>query len=146
MSKSNTFENDLLQLIFNNVDIADIGDAAGIQNSATAGSLYLALHTADPGEAGNATTNECAYTSYARVAVARTVGGWTVATNTATNAALAQFPECTGGSETITHVSITVAASGASKILYSGALTASRSVSSGIQPQFAASALVVTED
>jgi len=146
MSKSNTFENDLLQLIFNNVDIADIGDAAGIQNSAVAGSLYLALHTADPGEAGNATTNECAYTSYARVAVARTVGGWTVATNTATNAALAQFPECTGGSETITHVSITVAASGASKILYSGALTASRSVSSGIQPQFAASALVVTED
>jgi hypothetical protein len=146
MSKSNTFENDLLQLIFNNVDIADIGDAAGIQNSAVAGSLYLALHTADPGEAGNATTNECAYTSYARVAVARTIGGWTVATNTATNTALAQFPECTGGSETITHVSITVAASGASKILYSGALTASRSVSSGIQPQFAASALVVTED
>ncbi len=146
MSKSNQFENDLLQLIFNNVDIADIGDAAGIQNSAVAGSLYLALHTADPGEAGDATTNECAYTSYARVAVARTGGGWTVATNTATNAALAQFPECTGGSETITHVSITVAASGASKILYSGALTASRSVSSGIQPQFSASALVVTED
>lgn len=146
MSKSNTFENDLLQLIFNNVDIADIGDAAGIQNSAAAGNLYLALHTADPGEAGNATTNECAYTSYARVAVARTVGGWTVATNTATNTALAQFPECTGGSETITHVSITVASSGTSKILYSGALTASRSVSSGIQPQFSGGALIVTED
>lgn len=146
MSKSNTFENDLLLLIFNNVDIADIGDASGIQNSAVAGSLYLALHTADPGEAGDATTNECAYTSYARVAIARTGGGWTVATNTAINAALAQFPECTGGSETITHVSITTAASGASKILYSGALTASRSVSSGIQPQFAASALTVTED
>ena len=146
MSKGNTFENDLLQLIFNNVDIADIGDAGGLQNSATAGSLYLALHTADPGEAGNATTSECAYTSYARVAVARSVAGWTVATNTATNAALAQFPECTGGSETITHVSITVASSGTSKILYSGALTASRSVSSGIQPQFAIGALVVTED
>lgn len=146
MSKSNTFENDLLQLIFNNVDIADVGDAGGLQNSATAGSLYLALHTGDPGEAGNATTSECAYTSYARVAIARTVGGWTVATNTATNAALAQFPECTGGSETITHVSITTASSGASKILYSGALTASRSVSSGIQPQFAINALVVTED
>lgn len=146
MSKSNTFENDLLQLIFNNVDIADIGDAGGLQNSATAGSLYIALHTGDPGEAGTATTSECAYTSYARVAVARSGAGWTVATNTSTNAALIQFPECTGGSETITHVSITVASSGASKILYSGALTASRSVSSGIQPQFAASALVVTED
>ncbi len=146
MSKSNTFENDILQLIFNNVDIADIGDAGGLQNSAAAGSLYVALHTADPGEAGNASTSESAYTSYARVAVARTVGGWTVSGNSATNAALIQFPECTGGSETITHVSITTAVSGASKILYSGALSASRSVSSGIQPQFAASALTVTED
>ncbi len=146
MSKSNQFENDILLLIFNNTDIADIGDAGGLQNSATAGSLYLALHTADPGEAGTATTSECAYTSYARVAVARSGAGWTVATNTASNTALAQFPECTGGSETITHVSITTASSGASKILYSGALTASRSVSSGIQPQFAALALVVSED
>ena len=146
MSKSNTFENDILQLIFNNVDIADIGDAGGLQNSATAGSLYVALHTGDPGEAGNATTSESAYTSYARVAVARSAGGWTVSGNSATNTALIQFPECTGGSETITHVSITTAASGASKILYSGALSASRSVSSGIQPQFAAAALTVTED
>lgn len=146
MSKGNTFENDLLQLIFNNVDIADIGDASGLQNSATAGSLYVALHTADPGEAGNATTSEAAYTSYARVAVTRDGAGWTVSGNSATNTALIQFPECTGGSETITHVSITTASSGTSKILYSGALSASRSVSSGIQPQFAANALTVTED
>lgn len=146
MSKSNSFENSLLQLLFNNVDIANIGDAGGIQNSAAAGSLYLALHTADPGEAGDQTTNECAYTSYARVGIVRTVGGWTVVTNTSSNAALAQFPECTGGSETITYVSIGVASSGASVILYSGALTASRSVSSGIQPQFAALSLVITED
>ena len=146
MSKSNAFENSLLQLLFNNVDIANIGDAAGLQNSATAGSFYLALHTADPGEAGDQTTNECAYTSYARIAVARSGAGWTVAGNTVTNAALAQFPECTGGSETITHVSIGVASAGASVILYSGALTASRSVSSGIQPQFAINALTVTED
>jgi hypothetical protein len=146
VSKSNTFENDLLKLIFNNTDIADIGDAGGLQNSATAGSLYVALHTADPGEAGTATTSESAYTSYARVAVARDAGGWTVSGNSATNTALIQFPECSGGSETITHVSITTSSSGASKILYSGALTASRSVSSGIQPQFAASALSITED
>ncbi|UOF80559.1 hypothetical protein [Caudoviricetes sp.] len=146
MSKSNTFENDILKLIFNNVDIADIGDAGGLQNSAAAGNLYIALHTSDPGEAGNASTNESAYTSYARVAVARDAGGWTVSGNSATNAALIQFPECTGGSETITHVSITTASSGTSKILYSGALSASRSVSSGIQPQFAANALTVTED
>ena len=92
MSKSNTFENDLLALIFNNTDIADIGDAGGLQNSATAGSLYVALHTADPGEAGTAATNESAYGSYARQAVARTSGGWTVSGNSATNTALIQFP------------------------------------------------------
>jgi hypothetical protein len=146
MSKGNTFENDLLLLVFNNVDIADIGDASGLQNSATAGSLYIALHTGDPGEAGNATTNECAYGSYARVGVARTGAGWTVSGNQVSNTALVQFPECTSGSETITHVSITTASSGATKILYSGALSASRAVSSGIQPQFAAGALTVTED
>jgi hypothetical protein len=146
MSKSNTFENDILLLLFNNVDIADIGDAGGIQNSATAGSLYVALHTADPGEAGTAATSESAYGSYARQAVARSGSGWTVTGNEAENAALIQFPECTSGSETITYVSITTASSGSSKILYSGALSASRSVSSGIQPQFAAGALTITED
>lgn len=146
MSKGNTFENDLLQLVFNNVDIADIGDAAGLQNSATAGSLYLALHTGDPGEAGTATTSEAAYGSYARVAVARTVGGWTVSGSTASNAALVQWPECTSGSETITHLSVTTAASGASKILYSGALTASRAISTGIQPQSAINGIQIVED
>ena len=147
MSKSNSFENSLLLLLFNNTDIANIGDAAGLQNSAVAGSLYLALHTGDPGEAGDKTTNECAYTSYDRVAVARSGAGWTVAGNSVSNAALAQFPECTGGSETITYVSIgTSAYPTAGVILYSGALTASRSVSSGIQPQFAIGALIVTED
>lgn len=146
MSKSNTFENDLLQLIFNNVDIADIGDAGGLQNSATAGSLYVALHTADPGEAGTAATSEATYTNYARVAVARTVGGWTVSGNSATNASQITFPQCGASGNTITHVSITTASSGTSKILYSGALNSSLAVALNITPLFAASGLTVTED
>lgn len=146
MSKSNTFENDLVKLIFNNDDIADIGDASGLQNSATAGSFYIALHTADPGEAGTAATSEATYTGYARVAVARTAGGWTVSGNQASNTAQISFGECTSGSDTVTYVSITTASSGTSKILYSGALTASRSISAGITPLFAAAALTVTED
>lgn len=146
MSKSNTFENDLLKLIFNNDDIALIGDAAGLQNSATAGSLYVSLHTADPGEAGDQTTSETSYTSYARVAVARTSGGWTVSGNAVSNTALVQFPQCTGGSATLTHFGIGTDSSGAGKLLYSGALTSSLSVSSGIQPQFAAGDIDVTED
>lgn len=145
MSKSNAAETAFLTLVFNNTDWANIGDAGGLQNSASAGSLYVALHTADPGEAGNASTSECAYGSYARQAVARSGAGWTVSGDTVSNAALIQFPECTSGAETITHVSITTASSGTSDILWSGALTASRSVSSGIQPQFAIGALTVTE-
>jgi hypothetical protein len=143
MSKGNTFENDLLKLIFNATAIANIADNA---SASPLTNVYVSLHTGDPGEAGNQTTNECAYGSYARVAVARTAGGWTVTTNTAVNTALVQFPECTSGSETITYCAIGTDASGTGKILYSGALTASRSVSSGIQPQFAASGLTVTED
>jgi len=146
MSKSNTFETDLLGLIFNNTDITLIGDAAGLQNSATAGSLYVSLHTADPGEAGDQTTSETAYTNYARVAVARTVGGWTVAGNTVSNAALVQFPQCGVTGATLTYFGVGTAASGAGKLLYSGALTSSLAVSSGIQPQFAAGDLDITED
>jgi hypothetical protein len=143
MSKANTTENALLALIFNATTFNGLAE-----NDTTSPNtdLYLALHTADPGEAGNQSTNEAAYTSYARIAVARSGAGWTVSGNTAQNAALAQFPQCTGGSETITHVSIGLLSSGAGTILYSGALNASLSVANLIQPQFSAGALTVTED
>ena len=135
MSKGNTTENDLVKFMFNAIAMPAYG-----------GNLYLALHTADPGEAGDQETNECAYTSYARVLVTRDAGGFTVSANSAVNAALAQFPTCTGGSETATHVSIGTAASGAGQILYSGALNSSIAISNNITPQFAASALQTTED
>ena len=146
MSKSNTFETDLLNLIFNNVDIALIGDAAGLQNSATAGSLYVSLHTADPGEAGNQTTNETSYTNYTRVAVARSGAGWTVSGNTVSNAALVQFPQCGATGATLQYFGVGTDSSGTGKLLYSGSLTEPLAVSSGIQPQFAAGDLDITED
>lgn len=136
MSASNTTELDFLQYTFNATAIS--------WNAATI--LYLALHTADPGEAGNQTTSEATYTSYARVAVNRNSGGWTASANPVVNAALAQFPQCTGGTNTITYVSIGTASSGAGQILFSGILNASLSVSNGIQPQFAASALTIAMD
>jgi hypothetical protein len=146
MSKGNTFETDLLGLIFNNTDIADIGDASGLQNSATAGSLYVAFHTADPGEAGTAATSETSYTNYARQAVARSGAGWTVSGNSVTNAAQITFPECGATGATLTYFSITTASSGASKIIYSGALSTPLAVSELITPLFAIGALTVTED
>ncbi len=137
MSKSNATETDVLNEFFNAIALP--------WNAIT--DLYVALHTADPGEAGNQTTNEATYTSYDRVAVVRSALGWTVAGNTAENTALFQFPQCTGGTNTITHVSIgTVAYPGAGQILYSGALNSSLAVANLIQPQFAAGDLVTTED
>ena len=143
MSKGNTFENDLMLLLFNATAIANIADNAA---SSPLTNLYVSLHTADPGETGNQTTNEATYTSYARVAVARSGSGWTVTNNQAVNAALVQFPQCTGGTNTITHVAVGTAASSTGKLLYKGALSASLAVSTGIQPQFAGGALTVSED
>ena len=146
MSMSNASETNLLNLLFNNTDWANVGDAAGLQNSAAAGSFYAALHTADPGDAGNQSTNEVSYTGYARVAVARTAGGWTVSGNQVSNTATVQFGECTAGSATATHFSVGLLTSGAGDILYSGSLSASRSISSGITPLFNAGALQGTID
>lgn len=135
MSKGNTFENDLLLLIFNNTNAANIGDATGLRGSTTAGSLYVSLHTGDPGEAGDQTTSEATYTSYARAAVARSGSGFTVTANQVFPAATISFPACTGGTNTITHFAIGTSSSGAGKILYKGAVSPNISVSNGVTPQ-----------
>lgn len=53
--------NAFLELLFKNTDWANVGDASGLQNSATAGNFYLSLHTSDPGEGGNQSSNEISY-------------------------------------------------------------------------------------
>lgn len=142
MSKSDTFENDLMKLIFNATAIANLAD-----NAATSPltNLYVALHTADPGEAGTQATSEATYTSYARVAVARTSGGWTVTANSVSPVATISFPAATGGTNTISYFSVGVASTGATKILYSGTVTPNISVSSGVTPQLTTST-AITED
>jgi hypothetical protein len=142
VSKGNTFENDWLKLIFNATAIANIAD-----NAATSPltNLFVSLHTADPGEAGDQTTNETTYTSYARVSVARTTGGWTVTNNSVSPVANIDFPACTGGTATITHFVVGTVTSGAGKILYSGTVTPNISVSSGVTPRLT-TASTVTED
>lgn len=136
MSKANATENDTLDAILRAVDPSWRSNA----------NRYIALYTSDPGEAGTAPTNECAYGSYARQAVTAATGFSAASGGSSSNTGLIQFPTCTSGSETITHVAIVTTSSGAGQILYSGALNASRAVSSGIQPQFAIGALTVTED
>lgn len=143
MAKSNALETAILQLIYNGTTFNGIAE-----NDTTSPNtdIYIALHTADPGEAGTQATNEATYTSYARVAVPRNAGGFTVTGNTVVNTALVQFPQCTGGSNTITHVSTGLASSGSTTVLHKGAVSASLAVSSGIQPQFGATTLSVSED
>ncbi len=147
MSKTNAFENSLLLLIFNNTDIALIGDAAGIQNSATAGSLYFSLHTADPGEAGDQTTSEITYTSYARTAKLRAsgAGGFTVTGNSVSPFDAVTFPAGTGGSGTATHFGLGTASAGAGSLLYKGTVTPNIVCGNGVTPQLT-TATAITED
>jgi hypothetical protein len=146
VSAGNTFENDIAKLLFQNVDIALIGDAGGLRGSVAAGSLYIALHSSDPGEGGDQTTNEVAYTAYARVAVARTAGGWTVVGSVVSNAALISFPTCAGGSASATHFSIGVAGTLAGKILVKGELDPAIAISNGVTPSINAGELIGTVD
>ncbi len=145
MSKSNSWENSLLLLLFNNTNVANVGDATGLRGSSTAGSLYVSLHTSDPGEAGDQTTNETSYTSYARVAVARSGAGFTVTGNSVSPAANVDFPACTGSTATITHFGIGTASSGAGVLLYKGTVTANISVATGVTPRLT-TASAITED
>jgi len=142
MSKGNTWENDLLKLAFQAVAIANIADNAA---ASPLTNLFVSLHTADPGEAGTQTTNECAYTSYARVAVARTSGGFTVTNNSVSPAANIDFPQATGGSETATHFAVGTASSGTGKLLWSGTVTPNIVIANGVTPRLTTSS-AVTED
>lgn len=142
MSKSNTFENDILKLVFNATAIANLAD-----NAATSPltNLYVSLHTADPTDTGVENTSECAYTGYARVAVARTSGGWTVTGNSVSPAANIDFGACTAGTETATHFGVGFASSGATELLYSGTITPNISISNGVTPRLT-TASTITED
>ena len=132
-------EQALLKLLFWNSAFAGIGDAGGLLPSATAGSLYVSLHTADPGSTGNQDTNEATYGGYARVAVARDSSQWAIGGSSPSDAANVNpitFPACASGSETITYFAVGTDSSGTGKLLFKGALSASLAVSAGVTPQF----------
>lgn len=150
MSKSNSFETQLLGHLFNNTAIAKIGDATGLPAATTAGSLYVRLYTSAVVVDDATIGTECAYTGYVAkgVAVARSAGGWTIAGNNASNTAAITFGACTAGSETVRYFAIwkdNVSAVDAER-LYWGQLTSDLAVSTGITPEFAIGALDVNED
>lgn len=153
MSKSNAFETDLLTLLFNNTNIANIGDATGLRGSSTAGSFYIALHSADPGEAGSTqTTSEVTYGSYARQAVARAsgAGGWNISGNAVNNVSAITFPAGTSGAvaQNALYAAVGTIVSGAGYILYRALISnGGLYTGTGITPVLnATTGFVVTED
>lgn len=146
MSKSNSAENNLLKLLFNNTTWAGIGDATGIVGSTVAGSLFNGLATADPGETGDQTTSEISYTGYNRVAVARSSGAWTVTANSVSPAATISFGQMTAGAGgTASFWTVGKSTSGAGELLYSGSISPTIAVANGVTPQLT-TASAITED
>lgn len=141
-SMTNGFENVLALLLFNNTTIANIGDATGLQGSASAGSTQLALATSALAETDTLlTANEVAYTGYTRPTQARSGAGWTISNDTASNAALIQFGEMTaGGPDTVVHVGLGFIGTGDVLRLHQD-LNADLVINNGVNPQFAAGAL-----
>lgn len=135
MSKSNLFETDLLEYVFQQTTIPYL----------TGSNLYVSLHTGDPGEAGSQDTNEATYTSYARVEVPRSTGSWDVTDNVATPTSVITFPQCTGGSESITYFAIGADMSGSGPVLYSGPVSPAIPVANGVTPQLLTGSSI-TED
>ncbi len=145
MSKSNATENDFVKFVFNTVAMPSYGAV-----------LQLNFHTADPGEAGTATTSEPTPTTYAAQTVSRDGSGWTIcdvdgtpnaAGSAAKNVAQITFPEVESGfvgTETWTHGSVSVVATG--QILYSGSLTQPIIVSALTTPIFPAGTVMFKED
>jgi len=147
MSATNAFENAIALLLFNNTNAANVGDATGLRGSSTAGSFYISLHTADPGETGTQSTSETAYTGYTRILMARSGAGWTVVGNSVSNAAAITFGTCTASpGSPVTFFGIGSDASGAGNLFFSGALGASYQPAVSNAPNFAIGTLTTTVD
>ena len=147
-SLKNAAETLLLAHLFNNDDWANVGDAAGLQNSAAAGDFYVALFTAAPSDSAQGT--ECNYTGYARKAVARSSAAWTVSGNNASNTAAVTFDPCTAGTNQAIAFAICYAGTaGVDDQIVWGDITtpaAGLAISTGITPNFAIGVLDVNVD
>lgn len=145
MTISDVSETAILKLIFQAVAWANYADNAATSPQTNIG---LALHTADPTDAGTAASNEVGYTSYTRVNVARTTGAWSV-TGTATNCspiAAINFPAGTGGSGTVTYFSTSFSnaspPTGTQSILWSGTVTPNIVTGSGVTPSLSTASTI----
>lgn len=130
-AKSTDFVDKILKLIFHGDAIADLAED---DTTSPATSLYVSLHTATP-MAGDQTTSEISYTGYAREAVSRDSGGWSIASGVVSNVASIYFGPMTGGTGgTATHFGIGTSLTGSGILLYSGPISPSLEIDTGDQP------------
>lgn len=132
MSISNTTETAIMKLIYQAVAWGNYADNAATTPETN---IVVALATADPADTGTMATSEATYTSYARVNVARTTGGWTETTGSVSPVATISFPAGTGGTGTVTNFSTGKSGGGASAILWSGTVTPNIVTGNGVTPQ-----------
>jgi hypothetical protein len=145
MSISDTSENAILALIFNATTWANYAINA---TTTPETNIICALHTADPGDAGTQSTSEATYSSYARVNVARTSGGWTISGTNPTQAApvaAINFPAGTGGSGTVTYFSTGKSGGGATPILFSGTVTPNIATGNGVTPSLSTASTITLD-
>jgi hypothetical protein len=103
--------------------------------------IYVALSTADPGESGGGIA-EPSGNGYARTIC----NSWDAASGGATqNTNAVTFPTATGSWGTISHFALFDAATGGNMLAY-GALTVSKTVTTGDTPKFNAGDIDVTLD
>jgi hypothetical protein len=120
---STAFVTNLLNLYFTNANHANVGDATGLRGSTTPGSLFYALHTADPGDTGSQASNEISYTGYARASAARSGAGFAVSGKNVSPAVEASFGKRTDtGTGTVYFWSVGTAASGAGNLILRGGI------------------------
>jgi len=130
--KSATFSNQMLALVFNGTTIPNIAINA---TSSPLTNLYYGLATADPTASGTQSSFEVTYTSYTRVAAARTSGGVVVSGASASPAANIIFPTPTGATgQVATYLTVGIASSGATAFLYAVPLSPSITITSGLPP------------
>jgi hypothetical protein len=145
MSKSDSYEQVLLKLYFQAVTDASIASAAG-----SLASLYVSLHSADPGEAGNQSSSELGYTGYSRISVARSTSGWSYITASQQISPVADitFGFCSTHTQTVTatHFAIGRSATGAGAYDYSGNLNPQIAIVTGTTPRITASGTSIVED
>jgi len=146
MSKSAFLSQSFLELVFNGT-----AEAGLFQNAATGAKTkyYIALHSSDPGEAGNMSSNEVAYGAYSRQSLVRNATNFPVATDATADykvnlGTAVDFPQATSGTVTATHFSVGTD-TGASQILYSGTITPNISISTGVTPRLT-TGTKITED